>query len=167
MLCLIANYATIVSRGTIVKNSTSLNAIWKVLHLYYGIQSIDDTGHPFHSETPHQSYIPPDQEYAMCKPAEKPDCDFHCIPRDDKPLLKRSKSVAQSCTDDSRISHSNDESNLEDISMNMDSVPALSDHENSLPDSTILPTESMQSCSSVWKSTVLPPQTIVSLKSSC
>ena len=30
MLGLIANYAPIVSRGTIVKNSTSLNAIWKV-----------------------------------------------------------------------------------------------------------------------------------------
>ena len=71
MLGLIANYAPIVSRGTIVKNSTSLNAIWKVLHLYYGIQSNDDTGYPFHFETPHQSYNPPDQEYAMCKPAEE------------------------------------------------------------------------------------------------
>ena len=97
MLGLIANYAPIVSRGTIVKNSTSLNAIhvWKVLHLYYGIQSNDDTGQPCHSETPHQSYNPPDQEYAMCKPAEKPDCDFQCLPRDDKPLLKRSKSNRQ------------------------------------------------------------------------
>ena len=281
MLGLIANYAPIVSRGTIVKNSTSLNAIWKVLHLYYGIQSNDDTGQPFHSETPHQSYNPPDQEYAMCKPAEKPDCDFQCLPRDDKPrlkrsksnrqpdcdlqyqskdnkafqliiepkmqsrtidillshaddesepqddttpvliegsenitpdlldiisteqsssqcigslktvhnssakatrslqlLLERSKSVTQSSTDDSHIFHSDDDSNLEDISMNMDSVPALSDHEKSLPDSTsvtsskcsvpqILPTESIQSCSSLWKSTVLSPQTSLSSKSSC
>ena len=161
-----------------MKNSTSLNAIWKVLHLYYGIQSNDDTAQPFHSETPHQSYNPPDQEYAMCKPAEKPNCDFRCLPRDDKPLLKRSKSVTQSCTDDSHISHSDDDSNLEDISMNMDSVPALSDHENSLPDSTsvtsskcsvpqILPTESIQSCSLLWKSTVLSPQTSLSSKSSC
>ena len=95
MLGLIANYAPIVSRGSIVKNSTSLNAIWKVLHLYYGIQSNDDTGQPFHSETPHQSYNPPDQEYAKCKPAEKPDCDFQCLPRDDKPLLKTSRSNRQ------------------------------------------------------------------------
>ena len=79
MLGLIANYAPIVSRGTIVRNSTSLNAIWKV-HLYYGINSSDDTGHPFHSETPHQSYNPPDQEYAMCKPAEESSEIAHNLP---------------------------------------------------------------------------------------
>ena len=59
---------------------------------------------------PHISHTTvPDQEYAMCKPAEKPDCDFQCLPRDDKPLLKRSKSMTQSCIDDSHISHSDDE----------------------------------------------------------
>ena len=81
--------------------------------------------------------------------------------------------MTQSCTDDSHISHSDDEGNLEDISMNMYSVPALSDHENSLPDSSsvtslkcsvpqVLPTESL-----LWKSTVVSPQTILSSKSSC
>ena len=42
MLGLIANYAPVVSRGTIVKSCTCLNAVWKVLHLYYGIQSSDE-----------------------------------------------------------------------------------------------------------------------------
>ena len=56
-------------------------AIWKVLHLYYGIQSNDDTGHPFHSETPHQSHNPPDQEYAMCKPAEESSETAHNLAR--------------------------------------------------------------------------------------
>ena len=71
MLGLIANYAPVVSRGSIVRNCTSLNAVWKVLHLYYGIQSSGDTHHLPNSKTLHQSYKPSFQEYSMRKPARK------------------------------------------------------------------------------------------------
>ena len=60
----------------------------------------------------------------------------------------------------------------------MNSVPVLPDHAHFLPDSPnvtslkcsvpqVLPTESMRSCSSLWKFTVLSPQTILSSKDSC
>ena len=39
MLGQIANYCTIISRNTVVKNSTSLTAIWQVIRLHYGFQS--------------------------------------------------------------------------------------------------------------------------------
>ena len=39
MLGQIANYCPIISRNTIVKNSTSLTAIWQVSRLHYGFQS--------------------------------------------------------------------------------------------------------------------------------
>ena len=39
MLGQIANFAPVISRGTIVKNSTSLTSIWEAIRLYYGILS--------------------------------------------------------------------------------------------------------------------------------
>jgi len=39
MLGQIANFAPVISRNTIVKNSTSMNSIWEAIRLYYGIQS--------------------------------------------------------------------------------------------------------------------------------
>ena len=35
----IANFAPMISRNTIVKNSTSLTSIWEAIRLYYGTQS--------------------------------------------------------------------------------------------------------------------------------
>jgi hypothetical protein len=39
MLGQIANFAPIISRNTIIKNSTSLSSIWKAIRLYYGFHS--------------------------------------------------------------------------------------------------------------------------------
>ena len=39
MLGQIANYCTIISRNTIVKNSTSINEIWQSIRLHYGFQT--------------------------------------------------------------------------------------------------------------------------------
>ena len=39
MLGQIANYCPIISRNTIVKNSTSLSSIWQAIRLHYGFQS--------------------------------------------------------------------------------------------------------------------------------
>ena len=65
MFGLIANYAPLVSCGTIVKNSTSLKSVWNILCLYYGIQSSDDIGHLFHSKMTHQQ---------LHKPCDKKKC---------------------------------------------------------------------------------------------
>ena len=40
MLGQIANYCPVISRNTIVKNSTSLSAIWQSIRAYFGFQSI-------------------------------------------------------------------------------------------------------------------------------
>ena len=39
MLGQIANYCPVISRNSVVKNSTSLNAIWQSIRLHYGFQS--------------------------------------------------------------------------------------------------------------------------------
>ena len=39
MLGQIANYCPVISRNTIVKNSTSLSSIWQAIRLHYGFQS--------------------------------------------------------------------------------------------------------------------------------
>ena len=39
MLGQIANYCPVISRNTIVKNSTSINSIWQAIRLHYGFQS--------------------------------------------------------------------------------------------------------------------------------
>ena len=39
MLGQIANYCPVISRNTIVKNSTSLSTIWQTIRLHYGVQS--------------------------------------------------------------------------------------------------------------------------------
>ena len=39
MLGQIANYATIISRNTIFRNSTSINGVWQVIRQHYGLQS--------------------------------------------------------------------------------------------------------------------------------
>ena len=39
MLGQIANYCPVISRNTIVKNSTSLSTIWQTIRLHYGFQS--------------------------------------------------------------------------------------------------------------------------------
>ena len=39
MLGQIANYCPIISRNTIVKNSTSVNQIWEAIRLHFGFQS--------------------------------------------------------------------------------------------------------------------------------
>ena len=84
MLGVIATYAPVVSRDTIVNNCTSLNAIWKVLRLYYGIQSNDDTGHLPNYKTQHQSHEPSYQEYSMGKPARQSMHDIQQVPDDEQ-----------------------------------------------------------------------------------
>ena len=77
MLGLIANYAPVISRGTVVKSSTSLKSVWNAICLYYGIQCNHDD-HLFHSKTPDkQSYKPSHEKYAIRKPPSKPDCCRH------------------------------------------------------------------------------------------
>ena len=90
MLGLIANYTPVVSQGNIVKSSTSLNSVWKVLQLYYGIRSNSDTSQLSHSRAPHQQlYKPSDQTCSICKPpTNKPDHDLQYIPENDPNLLK-------------------------------------------------------------------------------
>ena len=89
MLGLIANYAPVVSRGNIVKSSTSLNSVWKVLQLYYGIQSNSDTIQLSHSKAPHQQlYKPSDQTCSIYKPPSKPDHDLQYLPENDTTLGK-------------------------------------------------------------------------------
>ena len=39
MLGQIANYCPVISRNTVVKNSTSINDIWQAIRLHYGFQS--------------------------------------------------------------------------------------------------------------------------------
>ena len=39
MLGQVANYCPVISRSTVVKNSTSVNNIWQAIHLHYGFQS--------------------------------------------------------------------------------------------------------------------------------
>jgi len=41
MLGQIANYCPVISRNTIVKNSTSIDNIWQTIRLHYGFQSTD------------------------------------------------------------------------------------------------------------------------------
>ena len=134
MLGLIANYAPVISRGTVVKSSTSLRFVWNVICLYYGIQCNHDD-HLFHSKTPDkQSYKPSHEKYAIRKPPSKPDHDLQYIPENDKTLM-RSDPKMQSCAVISSNAFSHDESNLKDVHMNTDAVATLSeDHENSLRD---------------------------------
>ena len=39
MLCQVANYCPVIARYTIVKNSTSMRAIWQTIRAHYGFQS--------------------------------------------------------------------------------------------------------------------------------
>ena len=39
MLGQIANYCPVISRNTVIRNSTSINSIWQVIRLHYGFQS--------------------------------------------------------------------------------------------------------------------------------
>ena len=174
MLGLIANYAPVISRGTVVKSSTSLkNAIC----LYYGIQCNHDD-HLFHSKTPDkQSYKPSHEKYSIRKPPSKPDHDVQYIPENDKTLM-RSDPKMQSCAVISSNAFSHDESNLRDVHMNTDAVAMLSeDHENSLQDPsdvislkcpapTALPKHPMQLLSSHQKPNLTSPQNELSSKSS-
>ena len=55
MLLRITGFAPVLSRQTIVKNSTSLNYIWEALELYYGIDNCHDPNICLsQSSTPHQ-----------------------------------------------------------------------------------------------------------------
>ena len=189
MLGLIAKYAPVISRGTVVKNSTSLKSVWNAICLYYGIQSCHDSGHLFHSKTPDkQSCKPSREKYSVCKPPSKPDHDVQYIPENDKTLLKSDQKM-QSCAVISSNVLSNDESNLKDVLMNTDAAAMLSeDHadslpdrsedlENSLPDPpdvislkcpapTALPKHPMQLLSSHQKPNLISPQNKLSSKSS-
>ena len=170
MLGLIANYASIVSRGMIVKNCTSLNAVWKALHLYYGIQSSDDTRHL--PKTLHQSDEPSYQDYLNCKSARKSNHDIQQLPAKNKALLKSSELKIQSFASDSHILRPDDESSL--TNMNTLDISMLSqDCEQSVPDSpemiilvvpNVLPQESRpkQFLSSDQKSKVLSSQNVPS-----
>ena len=134
MLGLIANYAPVVSCGMIVKNCTSLNAVWKALHLNYGIQSSDDTHHLPNSKTLHQSDEPSYQDYSMCKSARKSNHDIQQLPAKNKAFLKSSESKIQSFASDSHILRPDDESSL--TNMNTLDISMLSqDCEQSVPDS--------------------------------
>ena len=178
MLGLTANYAPVISRGTIVKSSTSLKSVWNAVCLYYGIQSSHDSGHLFHSITPDkQSYKPSREKYSICKPLRKPDHDLQYIPENDKTFLKCDPKM-QSCAVISSNVRSHDESNLKDVHMNTDAAAILSDnHENSLPDppdvislkcpaATALPKHPMPLLSSHQKPNLVSPQNELSSKSS-
>ena len=189
MLGLIANYAPVISSGTVVKSSTSLKSVWDAICLYYGIQSSHDSGHLFHSKTPDkQSYKPAHEKYSICKLPSKPNHDLQYIPETDKTLM-RSDPKIQSCAVISSNILSNDESNLKDVLVNTDATAMLSedhadslpdpseDHENSLPDPpdvislkcpapTALPTHPMQLLSSHQKPNLVSPQNELSSKSS-
>ena len=173
MLGLIANYAPIVSRGTIVKNCTSLNAVWKALHLYYGIQSSDDAHHLPNSKILHQSHERSYQECSMFKPARKSSHDVQQLSKDDKALHLKSEPKLQTYAVDTHICFSDDENNSKDIIMNTDTVQIQSENEVFLPDSAdvislscyvpnVLPTEPKQFLSSDQKSNVLSRQNVPS-----
>ena len=177
MLGLIANYAPVIARGTVVKSSTSLRFVWNAICLYYGIQCNHDN-HLFHSKTlDKQSYKPSHEKYAIHKPPSKPDHDPQYIPENDKTLM-RSDPKMQSCAVISSNAFSHDESNLKDVHMNTDAVATLSeDHENSLRDPsdvislkcpvpTALPKHPMQWLSSHQKPNLISPQNELSSKSS-
>ena len=177
MLGLIANYAPVISRGTVVKSSTSLKSVWNAICLYYGIQCNHDD-HLFHSKTPDkQSYKPSHEKYAIHKPPSKPDHDVQYIPENDKTLMRRDPKM-QSYAVISSNAFSHDESNLKDVHMNTDAVAMLSeDHENSLRDQsdvislkcpvpTALPKHPMQWLSSHQKPNLISPQNELSSKSS-
>ena len=136
----------------IVKNCTSLNAVWKALHLYYGIESSDDTHHLPNSKTLHQCNEPSYQDYSMCKSARKSNHDIQQLPAKNKAFLKSSEAKIQSFASDSHILRPDDESSL--TNMNTLDISMLSqDCEQSVPDSpeminlkcvvsTVLPQES-------------------------
>ena len=189
MLELIANYAPVISHGTVVKSSTSLKSVWNAICLYYGMQSNHDSGHLFHYKTQDkQSYKPSREKYSVCKPPSKPDHDVQYIPENDKTLLKSDPKM-QSCAVISSNVLSHDESNLKDVHINADTAAMLSedhadslqdrseDHENSLPDPpdvisskcpvpAALPKHPMQLLSSHQKPTLVSPQNELSSKSS-
>ena len=177
MLGLIANYAPVISRGTVVKSSTSLKSVWNAICLYYGIQCNHDD-HLSHSKTPDkQSYKPSHEKYAIRKPPSKLDHDVQYIPENDKTVM-RSDPKIQSCAVISSNVFSHDESNLKDVHMNTDAVAMLSeDHESSLRDPsdvislkcpvpTALPKHPMQLLSSHQKPNLISPQNELSSKSS-
>ena len=62
MLGQIANYCTVISRNSIVKNSTSINQIWQAIRLHFGFQSCGshfldfDSIHLEHGERPEDLY---------------------------------------------------------------------------------------------------------------
>ena len=158
----------------IVKNCTSLNAVWKALHLYYGIQSSDDTHRLPNSKTLHQSDEPSYQDYSMCKPARKSNHDIQQLPAKNKAFLKSIESKIQSFASDSHILRPDEESSL--TNMNTLDISMLSqDCEQSVPDSpeminlkcvvpNVLPQESRlkQFLSSDQKSNVLSSQNVPS-----
>ena len=177
MLGLIVNYAPVISRGTVVKSSTSLKSVWNATCLYYGIQCNHDD-HLFHSKTPDkQSSKPSHEKYSIRKPPSKPDHDVQYLPENDKTLM-RSDPKMHSCAVISSNAFSHDESNLKDVHMNTDAVAMLSeDHENSLRDPsdvislkcpvpTALPKHPMQWLSSHQKPNLISPQNELSSKSS-
>ena len=87
MLGLIANYVPVISRGTVVKSSTSIKSVCNAICLYYGIQSSHDS--LFHSKTPDkQSHKPSHEKYSVCKTPSKPNHDLQYIPDNDETLLK-------------------------------------------------------------------------------
>ena len=179
MLGLIGNYALVVSRGNIVKCSTFLNSVWKVLQLYYGIQSNSDTSQLSHSKAPHQPlYKPSNQTCSICKPPSKPDRDLQYMPENDTILLKTDPEM-QSCMVISSNIISPDESNLEDVHMNTDAAVVISSehHEDTLPDlpevislkrpvPTALKNIPMQLLSLHQKPNLVSPQNELSSKSS-
>ena len=59
MLGEIANYSPIISRNSIVKNSTSINGVWQAIRQHYGLQS---TGSRFL-----------DVAYISLKPEQRPE----------------------------------------------------------------------------------------------
>ena len=134
ILGLIANYAPVISRGTVVKSSTSPKSVWNAICLYYGIQSSHDSGHLVHSKTLDTIYKPSHEKYSNCKPPSKPNHDLQYIPENDKTLLKSDLKI-QSCAVISSNVLSNNESNLKDVLMNTNATAMLSeDHADSLPD---------------------------------
>ena len=160
----------------IVKNCTSLNAIWKALHLYYGIQSSDDAHHlPIaNSTTLHQYDEPSYQDYSMCKSARKSNHDIQQLPAKNKAFLKSSEPKIQSSASDSHILRPGDESGLTNINT-LDISMLSQDYDQSIPDSpeminlkcvvpNVLPQESRpkQFLSSDQKSNVLSSQNVPS-----
>ncbi len=65
MLGQVANYAPIISRNSIVKNSTSINGVWQTIRQHYGLQS---TGSRFL-----------DLAFISLKPEQRPEDLFQCL----------------------------------------------------------------------------------------